>query len=216
MNAIIQCDEEEYAPFFAALWKLPRGWRWIVLPLRGPGEILALPMTLIGIWRFARKPQRLSDLSDSAFAGAKVTRICPYLGSYGMGGPGFWGLRCRLNARSFWIVYRLWSADGWVTIDNHLVESSLIGDEKKHIPLERRIDSACLIGARIVSYEIARDSSTLMLEDREGGVRQIVLRMDGSVVPPWRGNGKKKQFSDGESLEDAVIVTKGGRLWTTD
>jgi hypothetical protein len=117
MNAVIRCDEEEYAPFFATLWKLPGGWRWIAIPLRGPSEMMALPMTLIGIWRFARKPQRLSDLAEDAFVGARIDRICPNLGSYGMGGPGFWGLRCRHGARSFWIVYRLWSADGWVTID---------------------------------------------------------------------------------------------------
>lgn len=216
MNAVIQCDEEEYAPFFATLWKFPSGWRWIAIPLRGPGEMMALPMTLIGIWRFARKPQRLSDLAEDTYLGAKVTRICPYLGSYGMGGPGFWGLRCRHGTRSFWIVYRLWSADGWVTINGRFVKSSFIGDESTHIPPEQLIDSDCLMGAKIVSYGIEQDRSILTLEDDGGSMLQIELRVDGSAVPPWRGNGKKKQFSDGESLEDAVIMSKRGRLWTTD
>ena len=47
-------------------------------------------------------------------------------------------------------------------------------------------------------------------------MRRIDLRIDGSAVPPWRGNGKNKQFSVGESLEDAVTVSERGRLWTTD
>jgi hypothetical protein len=56
----------------------------------------------------------------------------------------------------------------------------------------------------------------LTLEDGEGAMRRIELWIDGSAVPPWRGNGKNKQFSVGESIEDAVIVSKGGRLWTTN
>ena len=65
---------------------------------RGPGDVpyFASPvLTLVGAWRFSRRPARLVDAGDGAFDGARVIAVESCLGSYGMGGPGFVGIRVR-------------------------------------------------------------------------------------------------------------------------
>ena len=216
MEAIILCNEKERAPFFSVLWRLQKGWRWVPLPLRGPSEPFGVVFTLLGVWQFAREPRRMSNVSEEAYKGAKVLRLCPYLGSYGMGGPGFWGLKCKLGGQQFWIVYRLWSADSWITLDGKFLKSSLMDDELADIQPERLIDSESLLGAVVESFEVDQDKALLTLTDREGEFRYVELRSDGSTILPWRGNGEKKVFLEEESLEDGVILSRRANLWTTD
>jgi hypothetical protein len=48
-----------------------------------------------------------------------------------MGGPGFLGLKCGKNRKTFWMVSVLWGAEGWLTLNGKLIASSLSEAEKK-------------------------------------------------------------------------------------
>src|SRR5262245_50378111 len=140
---VISCVEEEVGPCFGILWRWWGGWRPIFWALRGPGGMhpwLGLGLAFLGIWRFAREPRRFLPLA-ATFRGQRVTDVETGLGSYGMGGPGFLGLRFDRA----WIVYRLWAADGWLTLDSALLEEGYPSDER---PPERTfISVASLVGA---------------------------------------------------------------------
>lgn len=215
MGAVIPCVEEEYAAFFTWPARRRDGWRWVPFYLRGPalpGPVANL-LTPLGVWRFARSPRRLIDLPEEEWRGARVVDSCPGLGSYGMGGPGFLGLKCDLNRRAFWIVFTLWAATGWLNLGGRLLEEGLSQEERKAYS-KRGISSIEVIhGSVIESISFTPDLARFRFT--KGGEGQAIeLRRDGTRVPPWRGGGGRKVFLDEESLEDAVVVTRRGRLWS--
>ncbi len=212
-HAIIACQEEEFAPCFASVWRCRFGWKPILLGLRGPGglnPLLALLFTLIGIWQFARVPQILRD-RESEFVGQRVSRIECCLGSYGMGGLGFFGLRFA----SGWIVYRLWAAAGWVTLDGKLIQDLMFPDERTQFEPSQLVPLNSLIGAQFRCLDSSDEQCDLVFDCREYEIR-LSFRRDGRDVPPHRGNGRTKVFATHERLEDAIVVSRVARLWLTE
>lgn len=199
MDAVIKCTEQEYAPFFAFPLRRREGWRWMPFYLLGPvwPGPLGFLLTLIGIWRFARTPKRIADLPEDAYCGGIIVDTCSGLGSYGQGGPGFFGLKCKRGSGSFWIVFPLWGAVEWLTLDGKLIDSA-----------------KALHGGSIQSIGFADDRATITIRGTDSS-HVIELRRDGSTVPPWRGSGKKRSFGAGESLEDAIVMSRRANLWTS-
>lgn len=183
------------------------GWRWIPFYLRGPAWFgpLGCLLTFLGIWRFARRPLRIVDLSKENYCGCTIINTCPHLGSYGMGGPGFLGLKCRQEHKSFRIVFVLWAADGWLTLNGKLFEAGLLGEEKKEYKKRGIIPIETIHGGSVQSVEFAGDRATIKVQHADI-MHVIELRRDGSAVPPWRGTEDKKVFGNDESLEDAIFV----------
>lgn len=215
MNAVIECIEEEYAPFFA--WRRRRrdGWKWLWFHLRGP----ALPgpfgflLTLVGVWRFARPPRRICDIPKEAYLQCKIVTTSGSLGSYGMGGPGFFGLQCRKNRKNFWIIFTLRGAEGWLTLDARLIASSLSEAEKKTYAKQGNISMETVHGGTVESVDYLPSSIQIKIK-KEDAMHVLELRRDGKTVPPWRGSGDKKKFRDTELLEDALVVSRRANLWT--
>jgi len=210
-RAIINCDEEEFAPFFAHLWRRSEDWQPVLLYGRGPGGLglfSSLLLTATGIWRFARRPRKLID-NQSQFVGQPVLEICTHLGSYGMGGPGFFGLRFATG----WIVYRLWGASRWLTLNGSLLEDSLFPDERAtHSNL---INSGTLKTTVLEGITCSESRYDLTFSTGHESLL-LSLRCDGSSVPNWRGNGQPKVLSTDERLEESVVVSRRGRLWLQD
>ncbi len=214
MDTIIKCVEEEYAPFWALPWRRRNGWRWLPFYLRGPasGGPFAPLLTLVGIWRFARKPRRVADVPQEVYRGATLVGSSAYLGSYGMGGPGFFGFKCRQGLRSFWIVFVLWGAAEWLTLDGKLLESGLLENERKQYENRGVISFETAHGGSLESIDFAADGATAVI--RKADTTHILeLRRDGATVPPWRVTGEKKVLPEHETLANAIIISRRARLW---
>ena len=216
MDAVIKCTEQEYAPFFALPLRRRDGWRWMPFYSLGPvwPGPLGILFTFIGIWRFARKPRRIADLPDDTYCGCIVDETCSGLGSYGQGGPGFFGLKCRKGSESFWLVFTLWGAVEWLTLDGNLIERGPGGHDGKSRADRAMISAAALHGGSIQSVEFTDDRATIRIRGADSN-HVLELRRDGSTVPPWRGSGKKKTFGAGEFLEDAIVISRRANLWTS-
>jgi hypothetical protein len=200
MSAVIKCTEQEYAPFFAFPLRRRGGWRWMPLYLLGPvwPGVLGFLFTLIGIWRFMRTPRRVADMPKDAYCGGIIVETCSGLGSYGQGGPGFFGLKCRNGSKSFWIVFTLWGAAEWLTLDGKPIDSA-----------------TTLHGGSIQSVEFRNDCATITVHGTDSN-HIVELRRDGSTVPRWRGSGAKRTFEEAERLEDAIVMSRRANLWTSD
>ena len=217
MDAVIKCTEEELAPFFTWPFRHRAGWRWLPFYLRGPAMpgIVGPLLTPLGIWLFSRRPHRLADVPQSDWLDCRVYRTCSFLGSYGMGGPGFLGLRCAKQHRRFWIVFTLWSADSWLTLDGKLLESGLLGGEKKTFAQRGIVSVDTIHGGHIRAIEFQPEHLSIQITTGDL-THALELRRDGATVPPWRGTGGKKKFGNEEKLEDALVVSRRARLWTED
>lgn len=213
-RAMIHCQEEEFAPCFAYAWRRAAGWRSVLFYGRGPGgigPIFGLFLTALGIWRFARRPATLYGL-QSCYIGQTVRAVATCLGSYGMGGPGFLGLRFPNG----WIVYRLWNAAGWLTLNGKPIGESLLPDERGLLGADNVASASRLQGAILRSVTCGDDQYDLIFTRHGETPFCLSLRRDGSTVPPWRGNGRPKVFAPDESLRDAIVVSRTGRLWSLE
>lgn len=131
-----------------------------------------------------------------------------------MGGPGFLGLKCVKQHRRFWVVFTLWAADSWLTLDGRLLESGLLDDEKKTFAQRGIVSIDTIRDGCIRSVDVSSESMVIQIQKET--THTLELGRDGSRVPPWRGTGGKKQFREDENLEDALVVSRRARLWTED
>jgi hypothetical protein len=219
-NTITSCVEEEYSLCLSYLWRRRDGWRPLLMYLRGPGGVpfFIVPfLTLIGLWRFARRPTRLANADWATFRGAIVKRTSAYLGSYGMGGPGFIGLRLRLpRGHRVWVVFTVWSAAGWLTIGDDLLAEGYFPDEQQDLVGTRRFRPLSdLVGSALMGVRLEHDLAELTFS---GAPDSLVLRLrrDSTSLPVHRGSKQPKVLAPSQDLRDAIIVSRRGSLWTGD
>ena len=208
--AIIDCREEEYAFFLSALWRLPRGWRPILFPLRGPGSI-GFFGSLVGIILFSRRPARFCH-SASEWRGAKVIEVSTALGDYGMGGYAFVGIRMQRRRARRWLVFPLFAAASWFTLNGKPPCESLSQDELDHYRERRPSSLHDLVGSELEFLKIDDESLRLRFERPESGY-EIVLRRDGRDIKLWPRGGRRRLLPQ-ESLEDSLLICQSPRLWS--
>lgn len=168
--------------------------------------------SLVGIWLFSRPPLRLVDEWEW-IRGARVLAVDGCMGSYGMGGPGFLGLRVRAFEGETWVVFRLWSASDWLTLDDRVVNDGLFPREREGIAPDAQVSIQSLVGTTLEAYTCDPERLALGFRGAADQARWLTLRRNGAGVLPWRGTGLPKTIPEGESLDDVVVVSRTGRLW---
>lgn len=219
-DKITSCIEEDYSFCLSYLWRRHDGWRPFFIYFRGPGSIpffVAPFLTLIGLWRFGRKPRRLVDADTTEFRGATVTSTCPYLGSYGMGGPGFVGLKLKLsNGRRIWVVFTIWAAAGWLTVGDDLLADGYFADDKQNLANTRKFKPLSdFVGLTLTDIRLEHDIAELKFNSTTGS---IILRLqrDSSSLPVHRGSKQPKVLTSSQDIRDAVIISSKAFLWLQD
>jgi hypothetical protein len=219
-DTITPCIEEEYSLFPSFFWRRRHGWRPLFVYFRGPAGVpffIAPLLSLIGLWRFARRPHRLVDMDPSILRDATVTRTCEYLGSYGMGGPGFVGLRLRLpSGRHTWIVFTVWAAAGWLSINDDLLAEGYFPDEQRElIPYRRLRRLSELVDSRLMDISLDRDMADLEFSSSAGPLH-LRWKSDSSTLPVHRGSKQPKVLAASEDIRNGVIVSRRASLWLGD
>jgi len=217
-DKITRCQEEEYSFFVSTLWRRAAGWKPLLMYFRGPGGVpffIAPLLSAVGLWRFARRPRRLADCEPSVWEQATVTGTDCCLGSYGMGGPGFVGIRLRpRTGPRLWVVFTIWAAAEWLTLDGELLEESYFLSERGDSS-RRFLPLAALQGARLIAVGLTADAAELTFA-RGGAVRALRLQRDSSHLPVHRGSKAPKVLGPDLDLRDAVVVSRRGGLWLDD
>lgn len=116
-------------------------------------------------------------------------------GSYGMGGPGFFGLELE-NSR--WLMVALWGAADWL----ELGVRSLSKYDKKEL-------ESLLVRQKITDIRVERNSMEIVLSNQQ----KLILDKDPLTRSRLLGNGGLRKFKDHENLQEAVFVSPTPLLW---
>jgi hypothetical protein len=147
------------------------------------------------------------SLTSDKVVGRTVDEICTCVGTYGMGGPGFFGLRLGDE----WLVIAVWSAASWVQVDARIVQD--VFWEKNRWP-RPWITQHCnelagvLIGQAIASFEVTKHSLTVGI-----GGRTLAITESPKSRPIHEGSKKPRSFAWADDLRRAVFLSPTAEIW---
>ncbi len=126
-----------------------------------------------GDWEEAAPPVLLQAGGTARILNRRVLQWSSQLGTYGMGGPGFFGLQLCGSELYLeeWLVLRVWSAGSWLLLNGRWVEAHPRYYDRQ-IPLfsnfgdshDRDEVSTALVGAVLREATFEPDSSVVVLE----------------------------------------------------
>ena len=67
-------------------------------------------------------PQSVEKFDREKFKKSRIVDVCTCSGTYGMGGPGFFGLKLQGEYGTLWLTYCIWSAGEHILFDDKVLE----------------------------------------------------------------------------------------------
>mgnify|MGYP003317503799 CR=1 FL=1 len=67
-------------------------------------------------------PLNIEQFDAKKFNGSHILDVCTSCGTYGMGGPGFFGLKLQGDYGTRWLTYCIWSAGEHILFDQKVLE----------------------------------------------------------------------------------------------
>lgn len=165
--------------------------------------------------------------SPDLVEGRQVTEVSYNVGSYGMGGYGFLGLRLgpRKPRPPEWLVCTLFGADCWFTVDGRwlgahpeqyreqrpLHGQGYLPDEKgRWLPTGEDWDEfrPLVLNRELVAFRCAAKSCELVI-----GGTCLEITEDEQARPTFIGTGEPRRLDPDEDLRQAWIISRGERLY---
>jgi hypothetical protein len=161
-------------------------------------------------------PARPSEIATpESVIGAVVEEISMRCGTYGMGGPGFAGLRIGTDR---WLILTLWGAANWLQIDGRPIEAGSDSDGKnaRFDPIVSEdvtfgrdrtrsytdcLASAVSLPATITEFVFSGHSGHLVL-----GGHRIAIAESPEDRPVYRGSGASLAFHADDDVAKAWIL----------
>lgn len=153
---------------------------------------------------FMPEPLRAGDV-----AGKRIEQVSNAVGTYGMGGAGFFGLH--LDSGD-WLVVAVRGAASWMLAEGRLIEDFFYQDDKRPRPWLTDDDDQLaprIIGRRIASIDVQRTSLPIVLDD------DFVLGIEENSAsrPIFAGSKELRAFAANDDLRRAVFLSPTDELW---
>lgn len=131
-------------------------------------------------------PKTIIEFGINNFVNAKVLEASTCFGTYGMGGPGFFGLLCDTKQGHFELTLTIWGSGQYVMMDGRVIECHPVYIEQYN-PWIQRTDkelNSILIGAVINSIELSAAECKMILKFIDNTEHEIVIYRYNKNLPP--------------------------------
>lgn len=161
------------------------------------------------------KPQTLSEAGTSDLVGKEILGFMTHLGSYGMGGPGFFGLKMERSGSIDYLTYAVWASGEYIMMDNRVLECHLRyndtyrpwisswageGDEQQWDEL-----TDVVVGSMITHVSLSHTVFVLHLAKDEQNHRMVFYRNHDALPPLGSGTPRDNAFTEGTIGEYLVF-----------
>jgi uncharacterized protein YuzE len=152
------------------------------------------------------RPKLIKEIDKTNIIGLEILDFSSHLGTYGMGGAGFFGL---LLSNDEYLTYTVWNAGDYVIINDRVVECnpdlynktkpwiSNFGDDKTWNLLTEYIS-----GGKIIDYRINNDSFEIEV-DNNGDTFKVNFVKNDKRLP--RKVGRKRNAYKKGHIEDYIL-----------
>jgi hypothetical protein len=148
------------------------------------------------------KPKSIKEIDISELVGCRIIEFCSWLGTYGMGGPGFFGLLINLKSGvQEYLVYTVWASGQYILLDNRVIECHLRYN-KTHRPWisswggesveEQWDDLTDIIVGSIITQAKLFDCEFILEITKNNIKYNIVYYKNNPQLPPL-GNGEVRK-----------------------
>lgn len=138
----------------------------------------------------------------------RIDDVSCSVGTYGMGGAGFFGLRLGDE----WLVVAIWGAGAWMKAEGRLIEDIFFDTRGRQRPwMDEGGDELLLrvAGRTITSVDVDRDAMRITLDDGFS----LYIESDARSRPIFEGNKTPRAFGVDDDLRRAVFLSPTNELW---
>jgi len=153
-------------------------------------------------------PFRPRKLNPADVLGRRIEEVSTCVGTYGMGGPGFFGLRLGRE----WLVISIWGAAEWIHVNGRLVEDVFAPMRGRPAPWIRgRKDalSARLVGSTILYVRVGKHSLSM----RISGNLHLRIEKQGKNRPIAEGSKRPRTFCLRDDLRRGIFLSPTAEIW---
>ena len=182
----------------------------VVYSFEIPDPARPIPLTDRGVCgpsgeliRFIPAPLNPTDITNR-----KISQLSTHVGTYGMGGPGFFGLHLGTE----WLVIALWGASDWILVDETPITDAFFADCGRTRPWIT--DDSDTISERVVGYQVA----SIMVRRHylkislTSGVEMLIEELP-EKRPPFGGSKELRAFAETDDLQRGVFLAPTDELW---
>lgn len=160
------------------------------------------------------RPKLLREVAKKSIIGLEIIGYSSHLGTYGMGGAGFFGL---LLSNDEYLTYAAWNAGNYVLINDAVVECnpnlyhkttpwiSNYGDNQTWDHLTNFIN-----GGKIVDYALTDDRCEITVSKSENTFKVEFVKNDRRL--PRKVGRKRNAYKKGSISDYILFQHKNGRL----
>lgn len=163
------------------------------------------------------KPLNINQFGVDSLKNSKISDICTFFGTYGMGGAGFVGFKLESYFGTRWLVYCIWSSGEHILLDNKILQChpSFANWYKPWIDFNSQEKSledlkSFLKGLTIQDIQLSKEDLTIHLVDDKNTTHTIHTQKFSSKFPEQGGTSKKRKSFENGSMEGYWLVIYDG------
>ena len=159
-------------------------------------------------------PRTIAEYGAENFLGAEINDVSTCQGTYGMGGPGFFGILCELGSELLWLNVAVWSADDYMLLDDRLVNCHPNHYEQYHPWVEETHDELFRVfkHGTITGINVTKKDCAINFTSSDGVKHtMLICKNSNKLSPMWDGKKRKPAFKKGV-MADYLLVTYLGTV----
>lgn len=159
-------------------------------------------------------PLNIEQFGAEKFNDSQILDVCTCCGTYGMGGPGFFGLKLQGNYGTRWLTYCIWAAGEHILFDDRILECHPNHSEqyKPLISFDDYSNSLNVLKERlrnmiIKEILITDEAFEIRLVDNKYETHTIQSYKFSDKFPEQGGTEQKRNSFESGEMKDYLLVT---------